>query len=677
MKIKISLALFFSLFTLSVVSQVRKDGYTMATNPIFSESGVKIEIGYKIPKKPCDSTNFKKAKFALFVTNQSKISLLNKFLSWKLDYINCNNDIFEKTVSIDIMTLNEGNNENPDWELDAMQIENEFYSVKNDSYPDYTKDKFKTKALSVVADSIVGNANIILGETVTLKVVGGGLTRDAKWVWYSGSCTGGTKEGEGPILVKNNINRNTVFYVRGEGLKNNTACVSKQVVVDNNSRPAEGIQGKTIVCNTLQGDKTMLHILGGKKGLNAKWVWYKNNCNGLKEGEGDTIYVSPTKTTTYYVRAEGPTISPTICASHTLQVLEPSIKPTKITVSQPNSCVDQPVTLTAVGGRLSREAEWVWRSQGKSNDTQRKEGTGESIIVYPDEMTEYFVSAQDPVCPSSDETSVRISVKSESIEAASINVQKIKKNKYVLNVIGGHLGDGAKWVWYKDGCEKEKLESGVSSIEYKAKKGVNSIFVRAEGDCNNTSCTETYSNQIVYLKRGSVKKKENFWFLNGGVVAQNTDLINNLALTLGCRWVYVSTKLALEKGDKYSYSNLTLNEATPTGTSYQFTGSDYYSRTSITGGFLIGGGNLRLYFGGGVGTYQDVKQFNIINTSTNDILSTEYARSSSGLNSGTEAEGGIFLRLGSLTFMGGASSLFIKNQTKPFIDYQLSIGIKL
>jgi hypothetical protein len=677
MRIKASLSLIFSLITLSVVSQVKKDGYTMATTPIFSGYGVKIEIGYKIPKKPCDSTNTKKAKFALFVTNHDNIRTLSTFLNWKVDYINCNNDVIEKTVSIDISQFNEGKNENMDWEMDAMQIENEFYSVKNESYPDITKDKFKTKALSVVADSIFGNANIILGETVTLKVVGGTLTRDAKWVWYSGSCTGGTKEGEGPILVKNNINKNTVFYVRGEGLKNNTACVSKQVVVDNNSRPAEGIQGKTIVCNTQQGEQTMLHILGGKKGLNAKWVWYRNNCNGVKEGEGDTIFVSPTKTTTYYVRAEGPTISATGCASHTLQVLEPSIKPTDITVSQPNACAQQPVTLTALGGRLSREAEWVWRSQGQSNYIQREEGTGGSITVYPDENTEYFVSAQDPVCPSSDETSVRIVVKTLSVEASSINVQRIKKNKYLLNLNGGYLGDGAKWVWYKEGCEKERLASGETSIEYKAKKGNNTIYVRAEGDCNNTSCVETRSYDITHTKRGSVEKNKNFWFLNGGAVAQKTDLINNVVLTLGCRWVYVSTKFAIEKGDKYSYTGLTINEAIPSGSSYQFTGSDYYSRTSITGGFLFGGGNFRLYLGGGVGTYQDVKEFNIIDASTNIIQSTEYARAANALNSGIEAEGGIFLRIGSLTFMGGASSLFIKNQTTPFIDYHLSVGLKL
>ena len=79
-----------------------------------------------------------------------------------------------------------------------------------------------------------------------------------------------------------------------------------------------------------------------------------------------------------------------------------------------------------------------------------------------------------------------------------------------------------------------------------------------------------------------------------GLVGQNTNQFNNLVLTLGCRWVYVSTKLALENGQKYSYNNIGINESLPSGTTYQYTGNDYYSRTSFTGGFLIGGGNITI-----------------------------------------------------------------------------------
>lgn len=676
MRIKFTLAFVATVFTTIVIAQVKKDGYTMVATPLYDAYDVKIEIGYKIPKKPCDTSfNGKKAKFALFVTNHDNLRRINNYLNWKIDFVNCNNDVVEKTVSIDISNLNEGKNENLDWDMDATQIENDFYSVRNESFQDFTKDKVKSKALSVAADSIIGNTDIILGETVTMKVVGGALTKDAKWVWYSGDCSGGVKEGEGPVLVKSNINKNTFFYVRGEGLKNTTSCVFKQVVVDNNSRPAEGIQGKSVICSIQSGEKTLLYVLGGKKGLNANWVWYRNNCNGQKVGVGDSIFVSPPKTTTYFVRAEGPTISPTNCISHTLQVVEPSIKPTNISVSQVSSCANQPVILTVLDGNLSKEAQWVWRSQGKTNDLPRDEGRGSSITVYPDEQTDYFVSAQDDVCPSTDEANIQVSVQTLSVEPTSIQVQKIKKNRYSLSLIGGVLGENSKWVWYKGSCENgDRITSNETSIDYKAKKGDNTIYVRAEGECNKTSCVNTYPGEIEIIDGG---QKKNFWFLNGGLVGQNTNQFNNLVLTLGCRWVYVSTKLALENGQKYSYNNIGINESLPSGTTYQYTGNDYYSRTSFTGGFLIGGGNIRIYLGGGVGTYQDIKEFNIINLSSNIIQSTQYARKENGLNSGIEAEGGILIRMGPITLMGGTSSIFIKSQNTPFMDYHLSIGLKL
>jgi hypothetical protein len=474
------------------------------------------------------------------------------------------------------------------------------------------------------------------------------------------------------------VTTGTVYYVRGEGQRNTTSCIFKKVVVDNNSRPASGIQGKNLVCSN-STEKTLLYVVGGKKGLNAKWVWYRNNCNGLKEGEGDSIYVLPTKTTTYFVRAEGLTIPPTNCVSHTLEVLDPSVQPQSISVVQANACANEPVVLSVNGGRLAKEARWSWRSLGKSSNIQKQEDIGPSITVTPDEQTEYFVSAQDDICPSTDETSIIVNVKYPSSGASNISVQKLKRNKYSLSVIGGNLGDKAKWVWYKNGCDLngKKIASSESTITYKSKKGDNTIYVRAEGECNTSECTSTSYNDITWVSRGAVKKRQNYWYINGGVVAQKTDQINNLVFTLMCRWGYVRAKLALEKGEKYSYNDFGVVESLGSDNNYQFTGKNVYARTSYTGGVLIGGNDIRLYLGGGIGSYHDIKEFNIVNTSTGTTLSTEYARKENGLVSGIEAEGGLFIRLGSISIMGGVSSIFAKSQANQFIDYHISLGFKL
>lgn len=670
-----ALFFFYFFFITYTYSQKKIDGYVFSPGPLFSNSGVSIELGFKIPKSTCDSTS-RKARFALFVNNSGNLKNVRRYLNWKIDYVNCNNDVVEKTVSIEISNLNDMLNTSLDWDFEAKQIERDFYNVKNEDSPDYTKDKVKAKAVSTPPDSIAGNTEIIIGETVTLTVVGGSLTRDAKWVWYSGSCPGGIKEGEGPTLVKGNINKSMVFYVRAEGQINTTVCVSKQVNVDNNSRPADAIQGKSVVCSK-SGDKALLYVLGGKKGLNAKWIWYQGSCNGNKIGEGDSIYVLPSQTSTYYVRAEGPTISPTTCVSHTIEVVDPSIQPVSIVVGQPNTCVNQPVTLSVSGGKLSKMAEWVWRSIGESNIAYRNEGSGESLVVYPDEPTSYFVSAQDVICPSTDEISIKVNVKSLSSDPYSIDVNKVKRNKYTLSVIGGTLGSKAKWVWYKGDCENGKrIASGEAAITYKVKKGDNTVFVRAEGDCNMTNCVSTEIVQTARTNRSGKAKRKNFWFINGGVVTNDVSNVNNFIATLGCRWAYVSYKFHSKAQSNYSYNDAGLVEGVPSGNTYEFTGRKFYNRSSVTGGFLVGGGVLRVYLGGGFGNYQQYREINIIDASSNTVQSTHKAKRQYGLDTGAEAEGGLFLRMGSVTLMAGSSTVFIKSLNSPFTDFHLSLGLK-
>lgn len=53
------------------------------------------------------------------------------------------------------------------------------------------------------------------------------------------------------------------------------------------------------------GEQVMLTVTGGDLGTDADWIWYANQCgNSQVIGTGDTIFVYPTLTTTYFVRAE-------------------------------------------------------------------------------------------------------------------------------------------------------------------------------------------------------------------------------------------------------------------------------------------------------------------------------------------------------------------------------------
>ena len=53
-------------------------------------------------------------------------------------------------------------------------------------------------------------------------------------------------------------------------------------------------------------------------GTGAQWNWYDDVCGGNLVGQGSTLNVNPTSTTTYSVRAEG-YCNNTLCEDITIQ----------------------------------------------------------------------------------------------------------------------------------------------------------------------------------------------------------------------------------------------------------------------------------------------------------------------------------------------------------------------
>jgi hypothetical protein len=79
------------------------------------------------------------------------------------------------------------------------------------------------------------------------------------------------------------------------------------------------ITGTTTICN---GSSTTLTVSGGSAGTGATAQWFTGSCGGTSAGTGNSIIVSPTTTTTYYVRYAG-TCNTTTCASVTVTVAQP------------------------------------------------------------------------------------------------------------------------------------------------------------------------------------------------------------------------------------------------------------------------------------------------------------------------------------------------------------------
>ena len=83
--------------------------------------------------------------------------------------------------------------------------------------------------------------------------------------------------------------------------------------------PIESTASEETIC---LGESTELNLLGGGGGTNETIQWYKDSCDGIPVGSGNSLSVSPTETTTYYGRYENsaPCSSNSACASITIIV---------------------------------------------------------------------------------------------------------------------------------------------------------------------------------------------------------------------------------------------------------------------------------------------------------------------------------------------------------------------
>lgn len=100
----------------------------------------------------------------------------------------------------------------------------------------------------------------------------------------------------------------------------NSGCTSAATSFTINAQPVSsvaptGVTGTNTICN---GTSTVLTLTGGTAGSGTA-TWYSGSCAGTAVGTGNSITVSPTSTTTYYVRYEGG-CNTTTCASRTVTV---------------------------------------------------------------------------------------------------------------------------------------------------------------------------------------------------------------------------------------------------------------------------------------------------------------------------------------------------------------------
>ncbi len=119
--------------------------------------------------------------------------------------------------------------------------------------------------------------------------------------------------GEFTSMVPMGTGAGIAYYNRGEGLP---FFVYGGLPCNAPSVPTLSAINSTI-CN---GNSTTLSIASGTLNDATNWQWYSTSCGGVSVGSGTSINVSPTTTTTYYVRGEGGCVTASTCGNITITV---------------------------------------------------------------------------------------------------------------------------------------------------------------------------------------------------------------------------------------------------------------------------------------------------------------------------------------------------------------------
>jgi len=519
-----------------------------AYQKLYSDSKITVLVSFRI-KDACEQNeSFKASTFKYRITGDFRN--YEYYLNWKLDYIDCNGNLYYQQNSLNIGSdskAGSGTVDNmgyspQDVEFTCKSLENPFYEV-DVSYTSKKGGGLKSLPFSKDPLGIDGEKNIYIGEASTLKVNGGILGIGAKWIWYEGEC-GKNSIGTGE-KIEINPKQTTTYFVRAESAKNITNCVSITVNVNQLSIAPNAITGKINLCT---GESTYLTISGGKLGVNAEWIWYKGDCGFNEIGRGQSLTVKPEQTTRYYARAEGK-FNKTDCAEVIVTVSEMSEKASSI-LSSKIKCLSEPVTLTAIGGNLSKDAQWVWYNN--SYGYGYPIGRGSSITITPNKEKAFCVRAEG--CNVSECMSTEIIAKQISTPPITIDDYTNQKTKKLeLTVTGGALGTNANWYWYKNSNYKGSPISKGSTLIVSPKKPT-FYYVRAEGECNITPGLSKGVNTPYYLYRFT----PTYYNKRKPSIAYKTIQIGGgLGIEFNSLFAYTSTITSTYKYRSYPYNGYT------------------------------------------------------------------------------------------------------------------------
>ncbi|WP_140486328.1 T9SS sorting signal type C domain-containing protein [Flavobacterium sp. GSA192] len=180
------------------------------------------------------------------------------------------------------------------------------YGSGGSAYSTSRKAVTVTVSSTTAAPTGTATQSFCSGATVSnLSATGSGIK------WYSAS-TGGS------ALASTTVLTNGTHYYASQTLNSceSTTRLDVTAIISSASVAPTNISGTSTIC---LGSSTTLTVNGGTLGTGGTATWYSGSCGGTLVGSGNSVTVSPTATTTYYVRYEGG-CNTTTCASMTVTV---------------------------------------------------------------------------------------------------------------------------------------------------------------------------------------------------------------------------------------------------------------------------------------------------------------------------------------------------------------------
>lgn len=648
-----------------------------------------VDLYIKKSKVPCANANGAmptQCKFQLEMENMSNYSNLGNYLIWKMDITNCNGESITTTRSIDLANFHEdGMNESKDWQFEATDMPTNIYDIHFSYNADYTKDVNRGIMKPTAPDSIISPSYYSSGNRIKLNLAGGKIPSTAKWYWFVDSC-GGIALDSASIL-QTTINQTSTYYVMGmqDGLPI-TPCISKLIVVNDSSYAADEIKSSLrSICANSSVRNVKLEVVNGRLGKGGKWVWYADKCGDKSKkinvrGNGTQIEVTPTKTTTYYVRAEGDA-NVTECVEFTVDYRELSELPDQIDVSNFTVCRGEKVVLSINGGSLKGNDKWIW-SSFKKNGTETILDSGITRITqFPTESTVYYLRAKGD-CGATNKISTTVDVPVSSTNPTRYNFNNSKKfSKFDISLYNGNLASNSSyWIWKADGSEIHRGRE--NSIDYKTKT-YKTITVNAMD-----SCGEVTLNPLSFYLNPTRERPSWDWggFFNFGAMLNPSDSLRQYVFTIAWhpkKWKRYHWKKYHRIKFRYHYSrDSSITFLNPqyecnnqglinyNGT-YNFNSKVYARRFSYTLGYVANLSNqFNFYFGAGYGVRTLVWGVDLY---TPVAKFKQFATNKEASIQGIEGEAGLMLRMGPLNLMGGVN--MISASGKRFIDCDLGIGV--